>query len=347
MREPIIDAKNGLFLDLLGQAALDSGNPKFGAASLILDATTGTYARLNNIFSAYLSPGVPMTLEMWLRPISRVTGFPCVFSNYSLYSSSSLAIFAGHGGGNTSKYQVAIGNSVFPSIQSSADIAYGAYVHLALTKTAGNVFTLWLDGVSQGTYTWSNTLDRSDPFTFGASADALAATLFNGNIDEIRLTSDCRYTSGFTPPTSAFGEDVGADAFWNSVLFLFHLDATESPSLDATGQLFDKSLYAPLAASFQAQDDVSKLFDLQYGGNGRIFGTVKVDSSPDVPVYRRVWLMNQRDAVVIRETWSDETTGEYEFTNIDETQKYSVISFDHTNNFRAVIADSVVPELMP
>jgi hypothetical protein len=78
----------------------------------------------------------------------------------------------------------------------------------------------------------------------------------------------------------------------------------------------------------------------------QITGTVKVDGSPDTPVARLVVLFDQLGLRPLRSTWSDGTTGAYTFTKI-ANKKYMVMSFDHTHNFRAVVADQVTPDLMP
>ena len=48
----------------------------------------------------------------------------------------------------------------------------------------------------------------------------------------------------------------------------------------------------------------------------------------------------------MREQFSDAVTGVYDFKNIDETASYTVLSYDHLRNYRAVIADNLTPELM-
>lgn len=82
-------------------------------------------------------------------------------------------------------------------------------------------------------------------------------------------------------------------------------------------------------------------------GIGRVHGTVAQKNDPaNVPLRRKVWLLRQRDGIKIRETWSDATTGVYDFRYIDELQLWTVISFDHTGDKRAVIADGLVPEVI-
>jgi len=88
-------------------------------------------------------------------------------------------------------------------------------------------------------------------------------------------------------------------------------------------------------------------------GRGRVRGTVKLKGIPDnTPVKRRVRLERERDGLQIRETWSDPVTGAYDFQFIDELQAWTVKSYDHTHDKRAVIADNLTlagggVELMP
>ena len=83
------------------------------------------------------------------------------------------------------------------------------------------------------------------------------------------------------------------------------------------------------------------------GGQGRIPGTVKKDADPaDLPLRRRVRLIREIDGRVIRETWSDAATGEYLFTGVSEHETYTVISYDHAHEYRAVVADNITPDVM-
>lgn len=87
--------------------------------------------------------------------------------------------------------------------------------------------------------------------------------------------------------------------------------------------------------------------DVQDGGSGRIVGTVKEKATPsNTPLRRKVWLLNYNDGRIVRETWSDELTGAYELTDIDMNRTYTVVSLDHTGQYRAVIADNLSPEKM-
>ena len=85
-----------------------------------------------------------------------------------------------------------------------------------------------------------------------------------------------------------------------------------------------------------------------YQGKYRITGTVK-EKGPqvDVPVSRRVLLLDERANFVVRETWSDAVTGAYTFNHINPEIQYLVISYDYKQNFRAAVADNLTAEPMP
>lgn len=83
------------------------------------------------------------------------------------------------------------------------------------------------------------------------------------------------------------------------------------------------------------------------GGYFRISSTTANANKPDnIPVRRRVRLHDQQSGRVVRETWSNATTGAYAFNHIRQGTFY-VTSFDHTGQYNAVIASNLTPEPMP
>lgn len=61
----------------------------------------------------------------------------------------------------------------------------------------------------------------------------------------------------------------------------------------------------------------------------------------DEPLRRRVLLIDEANCIVVRETWSDATTGAYSFDHIGAEPRYLVIAFDHEGRHRAVVADNL------
>lgn len=85
-----------------------------------------------------------------------------------------------------------------------------------------------------------------------------------------------------------------------------------------------------------------------YQGRHRIRGTVKEKGlQADVPVSRRVLLIDERTWFVVRAAWSDAATGAYAFERINPDIRYVVMAFDHNGNYRAVVADNLHAEPMP
>ena len=91
--------------------------------------------------------------------------------------------------------------------------------------------------------------------------------------------------------------------------------------------------------------------DVYVGGAGFVAGTVKerpkgAPEGSEVPVWRRVRLYDERQGACIAETWSNATTGAYRFDCIDMGRIYTVLSYDHTGVFAAVVASGVIPQEM-
>jgi hypothetical protein len=79
-------------------------------------------------------------------------------------------------------------------------------------------------------------------------------------------------------------------------------------------------------------------------GLGQITGTTKNTGTPPTPVRRRVRLHEQSSGRIVRETWSDATTGAYSFSGLRVT-RYYIVGFDHTGLYSGVIETDVAPEV--
>lgn len=118
------------------------------------------------------------------------------------------------------------------------------------------------------------------------------------------------------------------------------------------GQFFDlpfvRSVDAPPwpVTAKVATPMIGFVLNVWYGGRGRISGTVKINGTPNYAVYRKVRLVRELDAICVAEQWSNPVTGAYQFDYYDETQTYTVISYDYENDFRAVIADNLTPDII-
>lgn len=82
-----------------------------------------------------------------------------------------------------------------------------------------------------------------------------------------------------------------------------------------------------------------------HGGQCRVSGDVAIDvagDAPDTPVRRRVRLLDQASGALMRETWSDASTGAYTFDHV-RPGAVIVMTEDHTGVYNAVVSDAVQP----
>jgi hypothetical protein len=160
---------------------------------------------------------------------------------------------------------------------------------------------------------------------------------WNGCIDEVRIDNVGRYTSNFTP---ASAEYTGTALLGPNSSRPYGVPLNQSSPTTVNKQTIGDTKSATVAA-------IGSVRDLEDGGLYRVSGTVKEKSLPDNhPLRRRVRLVIETSGRIIREVWSDAVTGNYTFDGIRGDYKYTVISYDHLHNYRAIIADNVIADIM-
>lgn len=85
---------------------------------------------------------------------------------------------------------------------TSSVLTNGTWYHVAVVR-ASNVYTLYVNGVSQGT--WANSDAVAPPANrpyIGAVSDG--SQVFDGLIQDVRVSRGARYTANFIPPTRSF-----------------------------------------------------------------------------------------------------------------------------------------------
>ena len=103
------------------------------------------------------------------------------------------------------------------STSGSQITAANVWYHIALVKN-GSTATCYLDGTSVGSSTWSGNMGEvAAPLLIGNYRNA--TEWMDGFMDEIRISNTARYTSSFTPSTTAFTDD-------SNTLLLIHSDTT-------------------------------------------------------------------------------------------------------------------------
>ena len=188
-----------------------------GTTHLKFDNTTSLDTRYtpgDNTFPAnvagsgtHLSPGnTEFTVEFWYYE-------PAIASSGNQYHFSFTNTANGHG---FRIYSPNFKGDIAFDLQGggpagSVNVTRNAWHHVALTRSGGTSYTLWLDGVSVQTHTNStlNTgthLSSTCSITIGSGTTEGSA--FASEYTNFRFTRKCRYTAPFSVPTIQFPDPV-------------------------------------------------------------------------------------------------------------------------------------------
>jgi hypothetical protein len=211
----IYDATSKNDLETVGNAQISTTQSKFGGSSMAFDGT-GDYLFAPSSQNLNFRTG-DFTIEGWFYLTSTANAYRTIF--YFTHSSGST--FTVRFGDTTSyngKFQVgiAIGTAadVYSTSQSATNLANGWH-HFAFTRYASTA-RVFIDGIQQGlstgtnpttftTMSFSNTTDINSSLGPEIGRGGTTDTTFLGYIQDLRITRGiARYTSNFTPPTTAF-----------------------------------------------------------------------------------------------------------------------------------------------
>jgi hypothetical protein len=179
-----------------GTAQISTAQSKFGGSSVLFDGNsdylTFDFPTLSSTF----------TVECWSRA-STLSGYRTMITNY---------------GGSTTGWFIQYINGYLkvgfagnnPHIASTTTLSTDTWYHVALSGSAGS-YKLFLNGTQEGsTYTGSTQLAGRSEASIGALYSGGYTSFFHGYIDDVRVTSGVvRYTSNFTPPTTAHLTSAG------------------------------------------------------------------------------------------------------------------------------------------
>ena len=229
-----------------------------------------------------------------------------------------------------------------PTISNSA--ISGKYLFVVFQRR-GDVLSISVDGVVRHSPVASGYVvpDKgATPLTIGATN---LNTLTDGpfTMQALRFTlGAARYTSDFSAPVGFENGVNGLNLVRGRVAPVELLTLGGGPVVT-----YGVPLLSPVMRLTVESGAVNDYTSGVLGkGIGRVAGTVKEKGTPDAPVYRKVRLIREKDGLQMREVWSHPVTGAYSFDHVDELQKFTVLSYDHTGAFRAVVADGQIQELI-
>jgi len=226
-----------------GNAQIDTAQSKFGGASGLFDGT-GDYLSQPDSDDWNFGTG-SFTIDFWVRfnnlPAAGNPAWFCAqFADWSnmwrlgLYNTAGTYSFF---------LQVYSGGSliIYASKNTSPNLATATWYHLALVRS-GDTFYFFQDGVLLGMGTDTDTVpDFAGSLYIGVLESGGNGPL-NGWLDEFRVSRGvARWTSNFSPPTSAYVAD-------SSTVLLLHMDGA-----DGSTTFTDDSYAGPASFSFNVR----------------------------------------------------------------------------------------------
>ena len=282
----------------------------------------------------------------WLVVASSADGLRLVAGAYGGY------IYTSADGGATWTERTAAGSRGWRAVASSADGlrlvagAYGGYIY-----TSADGGATWTERTAAGYRAWYAAASSADGLHLvaGAYGGYIYTSADGGATWTERTAAGSR--GWLVVASSADGLRLVAGAYGGYIYTISERDAVFVAPPLTTARPAENIVFAeaPVPAfSVSALPAATPWRDMEFSGKGFIAGTVKRDADPvDVPLRRRVRLHRDVDGLMVRETWSDAATGAYRFDDINEAYKYTVVTYDHLHDYRAVIADNITPELLP
>jgi hypothetical protein len=186
-------AKN--VLETVGDAKVSTAQYKYGIGSIVFDGT-GDYIKITKNATLLNFGSGDFTVETWVR-------FNTVGADQAILGSD------GTTGAYDILYRTGVGlvigryNTAFDS-NFSWSPSINTWYHIAWCRS-GSSLRAFVDGVQIGsTATNTNAYNGGTNYSVIGASDASNTRSLNGFLDDLRITKGyARYTSNFTPPTSA------------------------------------------------------------------------------------------------------------------------------------------------
>ena len=198
----IIDSTGKNNVETGANAQLDTTVKKFGTASYESDGSTSSFLTLSN--SELIPQGTQsFTVECFIYINSPHKNYNNIYSG-----SFGIQMYVDNGGNLICWLGNSSGSYFVNGLQSTATISLSTWTHIALVRDfSAETVTWFVNGTAGGQAT--SVTDSVAPVgtynnfaTIGAYPNG--SYIYDGFLDEFRITNKARYTSNFTAPTKAF-----------------------------------------------------------------------------------------------------------------------------------------------
>lgn len=182
-----------------------NGGP-FGGPCIYFNGSTNSFINAGNVPDFDLTKN-DFTIDLWFKcnVVNVLQTILAKATNSGSSTNSCISIYVQA----TGYIGAWIGNGTTGATTiTSADklLIANTWYHLALTRQ-GNVFSLYINGTLVKNATYTTFGNGSAPLIVGAN-DGTVPTVFSGYMSDIRVSSVCRWTTNFAPPTASYSLNV-------------------------------------------------------------------------------------------------------------------------------------------
>lgn len=254
--------RSGKVVNVYGNTSIDTTIKKFGMGSGHF-TTPGDLLYLVNATDFQFETGAYTKEAFVYLSTSSVDQY--IFNKGTIGASTTFGLSINSSNKLTGHH----GPSVFTGTNS---LTTGVWYHVAISRDSANTTRIFLNGNLESYNTSTANITNGAGLTVGGVEENAALSL-KGYIDEVRVSSVGRYTTSFTPPTSAFASD-------NSTVLLLHMDGVQGSITFADDGTGTQDLYtttststAPVIATAQ---QISLADYTQFGAELRCIGSAAV-----------------------------------------------------------------------
>ena len=189
----IYDASMMNDMETVGDAKLSTAVTKFGGSSMYFDGTGDCLSIPSNpVFNIGFAE---FTIEMWINRLGAGTG-----DRFLISRSNGADFMLRWNASGVLQFYMSGSLVVSYTWAFTTDTWY----HLAVVRNGPTAVAIYINGTSVATATSAANPSSTAPVLIGGYSPT-NSDYFNGYIDDLRFTKGyARYTSNFTPPTSAF-----------------------------------------------------------------------------------------------------------------------------------------------
>ncbi len=198
----------GKAVEAFGNTNISTAQSKFGNSSYVFDGTSDSL-KVTSDLDDFSGVGA-FTFEFWFRLDDFDQNYAFLDTRGGNNSRLSINLFLWSGA-------IQLYQNGFINWSSQPTYSSNTWYHVAVCKALNSSsYELFVNGTSYGTVTGQSNLAAVDEMNWGLANDEVNFDV-DGYLEEIRVSNTVRYTTGFTPQTSAHTNDA-------NTLLLLHGD---------------------------------------------------------------------------------------------------------------------------